>query len=118
MKTTYKPNNQNKTPRTNWLKSFLNGDFLVHQKVVVWYPYFFLLFVLACVIVINESVIEKKYRKIKVLEESYKAAVVELKQNNYFIPYEQNQILIQKAQEMGFVKNENDVYKISMTDNE
>ena len=61
---------------------------------------------LAAGLVINEQAANEKRQEIGKLENEYKAELSRLKANNQFIPYEENQILIQKMKERGYVQDE------------
>ena len=78
------------------LKDVFGGEFLLSRQMLRWYPYIALVFVLMAVMIISEQRIQDKKRKITRLENQYKAELSRLKANNQFIPYEENQILIQK----------------------
>ena len=94
------------------LKDVFGGEFLLSRQMLRWYPYIALVFVLMAVMIISEQRIQEKKRKITRLENLYKAELSRLKANNQFIPYEENQILIQKMQERGYVLNEEQNYTI------
>ena len=94
------------------LKDVFGGEFLLSRQMLRWYPYIALVFVLMAVMIISEQCIQDKKRKITRLENQYKAELSRLKANNQFIPYEENQILIQKMQERGYVLNEEQNYTI------
>lgn len=96
----------------NVLKDVFGGEFLLSRQMLRWYPYIALVFVLMAVMIISEQRIQDKKRKITRLENQYKAELSRLKANNQFIPYEENQILIQKMQERGYVLNEEQNYTI------
>ncbi|MEG2070537.1 MAG: hypothetical protein RR034_04105 [Bacteroidales bacterium] len=93
-------------------RQLMGGEFLLNKKMIKWYPYFFLLFIMVGILVVNERSIISKKEKIKDLEIEYKKTISNLKKNNQFIPYEQNQLLIEMMNEQGFVKNDKQVYKI------
>ena len=94
------------------LKDVFGGEFLLSRQMLRWYPYIALVFVLMAVMIISEQRIQDKKRTITRLENQYKAELSRLKANNQFIPYEENQILIQKMQERGYVLNEEQNYTI------
>ena len=94
------------------LKDVFGGEFLLSRQMLRWYPYSALVCVLMAVMIISEQRIQDKKRKITRLENQYKAELSRLKANNQFIPYEENQILIQKMQERGYVLNEEQNYTI------
>lgn len=115
MKSTYKPNrNQqlNSERKTNWFWQILGGEFLIMPKVKNWYPYILLIFVMIVSAVVSEKYIKEKQIIIKKKEIEYKEEITKLKKNNQFIPYEQNQELIQLLEEQGFLKNDEVMYKI------
>ena len=115
MKTTYKPNpkqQSNSEKKPNWFWQILGGEFLIMPQVKNWYPYILLLFVMIGTAVVSEKYIKEKQKIIKEKEIEYKEEITKLKKNNQFIPYEQNQELIQLLEEQGFVKNNEVMYKI------
>lgn len=97
---------------SNVLKDVFGGEFLLSRQMRRWYPYIAFLLVLMAVMVVSEQRITEKKRKITRLENQYKAELSRLKANNQFIPYEENQILIQKMQDRGYVLNEEQNYTI------
>jgi len=101
--------------RRGWskvLKDVFGGEFLLSRQMRRWYPYIAFLLVLMAVMVVSEQRITEKKKKITKLENQYKAELSRLKANNQFIPYEENQILIQKMQDRGYVLNEERNYTI------
>lgn len=94
------------------LKDFFGGEFLLSRQMRRWYPYLAFVLALMAVMIISEQRIQDKQRKIKKLENEYKAELSKLKANNQFIPYEENQLLIRKMQERGYVLNEEQNYTI------
>jgi len=94
------------------LKDVFGGEFLLSRQMRPWYPYIAFLLLLMAVLVISEQRITEKKREITRLENQYKAELSRLKANNQFIPYEENQILIQKMQARGYVLNEEQNYTI------
>lgn len=91
---------------------FLGGDFLLHPLVVRWYPYIILLFFLAAITVFNEKSVIRKTKKLDKLDREYKTTLSELKQNNEYIPYDEEQELIKILSSEGFVKDYKSVYKV------
>lgn len=101
--------------RRGWskvLKDVFGGEFLLSRQMRRWYPYVVFVLVLMAVMVVSEQRIQEKKKKIAKLENQYKAELSRLKANNQFIPYEENQILIQKMQDRGYVLNEERNYTI------
>lgn len=92
--------------------SIFSGDFITHPKLVRWYPFFFLLIVLAIISVINEKSVEGKNMKIKNKQYEYKMALNQLKTNNHYLPYNQKKIIRDKATRRGFEENHQNMYKI------
>ena len=109
-------NEENPRPeRRGWskvLKDVFGGEFLLSRQMRRWYPYVAFVLVLMAVMVVSEQRIQEKKKKIAKLENQYKAELSRLKANNQFIPYEENQILIQKMQDRGYVLNEERNYTI------
>ena len=91
---------------------FLSGDFLNHPKLQKWYPYFLLLILLAIISIVNEKIINHKYAIIQKKQYEYKMALNQLKENNYYLPYQQKKIIREKATKRGFVENHKNMYKI------
>ena len=101
--------------RRGWskvLKDVFGGEFLLSRQMRRWYPYVAFVLVLMAVMVVSEQRIQEKKKKITQLENQYKAELSRLKANNQFIPYEENQILIKKMQDRGYVLNEEQNYTI------
>ena len=97
---------------SNVLKDVFGGEFLLSRQMRRWYPYIAFVLLLMAVMVISEQRIQEKKRQITRLENQYKAELSRLKANNQFIPYEENQILIRKMQDRGYVLNEEQNYTI------
>jgi len=97
---------------SNVLKDVFGGEFLLSRQMRRWYPYIAFVLLLMAIMVISEQRITEKKREISRLENQYKAELSRLKANNQFIPYEENQILIQKMQDRGYVLNEEQNYTI------
>lgn len=101
--------------RRGWskvLKDVFGGEFLLSRQMRRWYPYIAFLLLLMAMLVVSEQRIQEKKKKITKLENQYKAELSRLKANNQFIPYEENQILIKKMQDRGYVLNEEQNYTI------
>ncbi|MCL1850319.1 MAG: FtsL-like putative cell division protein [Bacteroidetes bacterium] len=94
------------------VSKFLSGDFLHHHRLQKWYPYFLLLISLAVVSIVNEKIINKKNKIIQKKQYEYKMALNQLKENNYYLPYNQKKIIREKATKRGFVENHKNMYKI------
>ncbi len=94
------------------LNRLFGGDFLLKREMRPWYLYILFLFLLAAILVMNEQRIIEKRAKIVKLENEYKAELKNLKEHNQFIPYEENQVLIHKMQDRGFLLNEERNYTI------
>ena len=97
---------------SNVLKDVFGGEFLLSRQMRRWYPYIAFVLLLMAIMVISEQRITEKKREMSRLENQYKAELSRLKANNQFIPYEENQILIQKMQDRGYVLNEEQNYTI------
>jgi hypothetical protein len=98
------------------LTKFLSGDFLHHPKLQKWYPYFLLLISLAVVSIVNEKMINKKTKLIQKKQYECKMALNQLKDSNYYLPYDQKKIIREKATKRGFVENHKNMYKIAVCD--
>ena len=93
---------------------FLSGDFLQHQKLQKWYPFLLLLIFLAAISIVNEKVISHKNKTIQKKEYEYKMALLQLKEQNHYLPYSQKKIIREKATRRGFVENNRNVYEIKV----
>lgn len=120
MKTTYKQNESSKKPKkeTSTFREFMGGEFLLSKTAIKWYPYLFLLFILAGIVVINEKSVISKENRIKELDEEYKKNISNLRNNNQFISYDTNQKLIEMMEAKGFVNDDKKIYKISIIKSE
>lgn len=116
MRTVYKEKERKKkdSPKRSAFWEFMGGDFLLHQKVVRFYPFLLFVFVLVAVVLFNEKVIDNKERKIRQLDEEYKKTVSELKEHNQFIPYDSTKKLIRILESRDFRKDDKNVYKITL----
>jgi ABC-type microcin C transport system permease subunit YejE len=90
----------------------MSGDFLHHPKLQKWYPYLLLLIALALISIVNEKIINHKNKVIQKKQYEYKVALNRLKENNYYLPYNQKKIIREKATKRGFIENHKGVYKI------
>jgi hypothetical protein len=90
----------------------MSGDFLRHPKLQKWYPYFLLLIALALISIINEKIIIHKNKIIQKKQYEYKVALNQLKENNYYLPYNQKKIIREKATQRGFIESHKGTYKI------
>jgi len=95
---------------------FMSGDFLHHPKLQKWYPYLLLLILLALISIVNEKAINRKNKLIEKKQYEYKMALNQLKENNYYLPYNQKKMIREKATKRGFVENHKNVYKIVVSD--
>jgi hypothetical protein len=95
---------------------FISGDFLQHQRLQKWYPYLLLLISLAVISIVNEKIINQKNKTIQRKQYEYKMALNQLKENNYYLPYEQKKIIREKASKRGFVEKHENMYKIVVND--
>jgi len=120
METTYKQNSSSKKSgkEKSTFREFMGGEFLLSKAAIKWYPYLFLLFVLAGIVVINERSVMSKENKIKELDEEYKKNISDLRNNNQFISYDTNQKLIEMMEEKGFVNDDKKIYKIPIRKSE
>ena len=118
METTSKNTQEQQPERTKFRDFFSNifgGEILVNKKTRPWYCYAVFLLVLGSVLVVSEQKIHVKEKKIIELENTYKAEISKLKANNQSIPYEKNNILIQKMQEKGFITDEKQNFTVTAT---
>lgn len=112
MITTNKTEENKGQKRDSLWKQVLSGDFLFSKRAKKWYPFFLYIFLLMLLVVINEHAIANKRQKIKELETEYKLTIGQLKHNNQYILYDENQRLINLLNEKGFEKNDKHIYKI------
>lgn len=117
MQTTYKKPEQAKAPKEKsrvftWLWNILGGEILLNKnaKKIYWYLLFLLFFFV--LMILNNKRIQAKKDKIDQYRTEYREAISELKKNNQFIPYQENQELLQIVKERGFVKSDKNCYKI------
>ena len=94
------------------LRRVFGGEFLLSQQMRPWYPYIVFVLVLVAILVLSEQRINEKKQEINQLENEYKSELSQLKANNQFIPYEENQMLIQKMKDRGYVLDEEHNYTI------
>ena len=106
------PQQQPKAKGESFWKQLLSGDFLFAKETIRWYPYIAFVFILMVLIVLNEHTMDEKRQKINQLETEYKQTISELKHNNQYILYDENQQLIQMLNNRGFEKNDKHIYKI------
>ncbi len=85
---------------------------MLKKEMRPWYWYTLFVLILIAILVLSEQQISEKKERITKLENEYKAELVRLKANNQFIPYEENQILIKKMQERGYLLDEKQNYTI------
>ncbi len=100
---------------SKFLKNVFGGEFLLSSQMRPWYPYILFVLLLMAILIVSEQRIQEKRVKVTKLENEYKAEISRLKANNQFIPYEENQILIHKMQERGYVLDEEHNYTIKVT---
>lgn len=112
MITTNKTEENKGQKRDSLWKQVLSGDFLFRKRAKKWYPFWLYIFILMLLVVINEHAIANKRQKIKELETEYKLTIGQLKHNNQYILYDENQRLIDLLNEKGFEKNDKHIYKI------
>ena len=110
--TTKRTDNKERKEKTPLLRRVFGGEFLLSQQMRPWYPYIAFVLLLAAILVLSEQRINEKKQEITQLENEYKAELSKLKANNQFIPYEENQMLIQKMKERGYVLDEEHNYTI------
>lgn len=110
--TTKRTDDNGKKQKTPLLRRVFGGEFLLSRQMRPWYPYIAFVLVLAAILVLSEQRINEKKQEITRLENEYKAELSRLKANNQFIPYEENQILIQKMKDRGYVLDEEHNYTI------
>lgn len=99
-------------PNGGWLRRALGGEFLLSKQMLPWYPYLLFVLILTCILIVSEQLIVEKKEKIVRLQNEYKAELSNLKANNQFIPYEENQMLIHKMEERGYHLNQEHTYTI------
>lgn len=112
MITTNKTEENKGQKRDSLWKQVLSGDFLFSKRAKKWYPFWLYIFILMLLVVINEHATANKRQKIKELETEYKLTIGQLKHNNQYILYDENQRLIDLLNEKGFEKNDKHIYKI------
>ncbi|MBO7586248.1 MAG: hypothetical protein J6T13_03595 [Bacteroidales bacterium] len=112
MDSTTKRNDNRKREHKPWLRKVFGGEFLLSEQMRPWYPYIAFVLLLAAILVLNEQLVNEKKAEINRLENEYKSELSRLKANNQFIPYEENQILIQKMKDRGYVLDEEHNYTI------
>lgn len=112
MDSTTKRNDNRKREHKPWLRRVFGGEFLLSEQMRPWYPYIVFVLLLAAILVLNEQLVNEKKAEINRLENEYKSELSRLKANNQFIPYEENQILIQKMKDRGYVLDEEHNYTI------
>ena len=110
--TTKHTGNKEQKEKTPLLRRVFGGEFLLSQQMRPWYPYIVFVLVLVAILVLSEQRINEKKQEINRLENEYKSELSRLKANNQFIPYEENQILIQKMKDRGYVLDEEHNYTI------
>ncbi len=69
------------------------------------------------IIILMQQSVDKKEDQINKKQTEYKEAITRLKQNNNFIPYEQNQELVKRLEEQGFSKQDRHTFKIEVEKN-
>ena len=112
--TTKRRENNDKKDKKSFFGRFFGADLLLSEQMRPWYPYIVFVLLLVGVLVIGEQRINDKNQEINRLENEYKAELSKLKANNQFIPYEENQILIQKMMDRGYVLNEEHNYTVTV----
>ena len=112
--TTRRRENNEKKDKKSFFGRLFGADFLLSEQMRPWYPYIVFVLVLMSVLVVSEQRINDKKEEISRLENEYKAELSKLKANNQFIPYEENQILIQKMMDRGYVLNEEHNYTVTV----
>ncbi|MDR1758629.1 MAG: winged helix-turn-helix domain-containing protein [Bacteroidales bacterium] len=115
MKTAYqnKTASNSKPKRSVW--DFLGGNFLLSSAMRHVYFYLFFLGLLGGVMIFNEKRIAKKEKEIKQLHTQYKQIISELSKYNQNLEYDSVQKLVKMLEDKGFVKDDNQVYKIQVT---
>lgn len=107
-------NNEKKTKKNSWFKKIFTGEILTGEESKPIFLYgLFIVFLFVIIILMQQSV-DKKEALIRKKQTEYKNAITRLKQNNNFIPYEQNQELIKKLEEQGFSKQDRHMFKIEV----
>lgn len=95
-----------------FFENVLGGEFLLSPKMLPWYPFLLFVILLMGISVVSEQRILDKKAKIAELENEYKAELSKLKTNNQFIPYEENQALIETMKSRGYVLDEKHNYTV------
>jgi len=103
---------QSKRGLGRFMEKVLGGEFLLDREMLPWYPFILFVVLLMAVSVVSEQRIVEKKEKITELENEYKAELSKLKTNNQFIPYEENQILIETMKTRGYVLDEKHNYTV------
>jgi hypothetical protein len=106
---------QKRNSGNNVFREFISGDFLLQRKTLQLLPFIILFFGLALTAILNEKNIKNKSKKIDKKEIEYKLILDELRRNNQFIPYDQLNIIQEQAKAMGYVKNNPNTFKITIT---
>lgn len=115
MDSTTKINDSNNQPKKpNLFRRIFGGEFFLNPEMRPWYVYISMIFVLVILLLISEQRAISKQKEIDRLEIQYREAISRLKANNRFIPYEENQMLIRKMQERGYVLDEEHTYTIAI----
>ena len=104
---------EKKQKKSRFWKIF-TGEFMVDKDFRSAYPYIGFLVILFMLSILTQQCGERKEALIRKKQLEYKDEISRLKQNNNFIPYEQNQELIKMMEERGFVKNDRHLYKIEV----
>jgi len=112
--TTRSTDRENQTKRPSLFRRIFGGEFLLSKEMRPWYFYFAMIFLFAIALIVSQQRAISKEEKIDKLDSQYKETISHLKANNQFIPYEENQMLIQKMQERGYVLDEEHTFTIAV----
>lgn len=117
MQTTYKKQEQENAPKKHnrfltGLWNILGGEILLNKNAKPVYLYLLFLLFFFVLMILSDKRIQTKQEKIKQYQTEYREVISNLKKNNQFIPYQENQELLQMVKERGFVKSDKNCYKI------
>ena len=118
MQTTNPTEPTKKKTKKSVFKKIITGEFMVDKDFRTIYPYAGFVVLLFVLSILTQQCGERKEALIRKKQIEYKEGLSRLKQNNNFIPYEQNQELIKMMEERGFVKNDRHLYKVEVSSEE
>ena len=115
---TTNPKEPTKNKKKSRFRDFITGEIMVDKDVKSTYPFIGFVVLLFVLSILTQQCGERKVALIRKKQTEYKEGLSRLKQNNNFIPYEQNQELIKMMEERGFVKNDRHLYKVEVSSEE